>query len=687
MRSALDRTLPVLLLGLLALALAACGGPVCVDEYIVNKTADTNDGVCSADDCSLREAVRNANACPGWQTITIPAAGYPLTIAGAAEDAAATGDLDITDDVTIVGEGAPSIDGNGLDRIFEVHAPAVVRMETLIVLDGQEQIGAGIRNHSELTLQSLSIQGNHAVVPPGGAGTSAGGGIFNEAGILRMEGTQVFENSADHGAGIHNFATARLEANNLLLGVNAAGVDAGGLWNNMAAEAVLNNVTLVRNSAPGKGAGIYNDGHLEINLATFEQNTDAAQGGGLYNLDGAEAFLYDAWFTNNSADLGGAAYNLGLLHLYRSSLTVNTAFGGFGGGAYNELPGALLLRNVTLSGNMADPATPGGAGVYNNGGEVRVEFVTLAYNSPDGILNDGGGMVDMRSTILGHHALGNCQGVGSAGYNLADDDTCGLTEASDLPDTDALLVWLDMNGGTNLSHALGVGSPAIDSGTPDLCTSEDQRAIARPQGAGCDRGALEMVGVAGAAAASPTPVPTPTEVATPTPAGVFGVLNKNAFCRRGPGTAYFDLGTFNQGQTLMLEGISPPGQPVWYWAQMPDGAGHCWISAAVLDVQGPTGGLAVINAPPIPGTPTGLEIARRMCSQKQAYVVRLEWADVSNETGYRVYRDGVLLVTLPANSTTYTDNPPFGGPYTYAVEAFNKDAASPRATVVEEGCK
>jgi len=674
------RTRVSILLGgvLLTLALAACGGPVCVDEYIVNKTADTNDGTCTADDCSLREAVRNANACAGWQTITIPAAAYPLTIAGAGEDAAATGDLDITDDVTIVGEGAPSIDGGGLDRVFEVFSPAVVRMEMLIVLDGQEQIGAGIRNHSQLTLDGLSIQGNHAVVPAGGAGTSAGGGIFNEAGTLTLVNTQIFENSADHGAGIHNFATARLEATNLLLGLNAAAFDGGGLWNNMAAEAVLNDVTLVRNSAPGKGAGIYNDGHLEINLATFEENTDAAQGGGIYNLDGAEAFLYDAWFTNNSATDGGAVWNQGLLHLYRSSLTVNSAMGGLGGGAYNESPGALLLRNVTISANMADPAVRTGAGVYNNGGEMRVEFVTLAYNSPDGILNEGGGTIDMRSTILGHHALGNCQGVGSAGYNLADDATCGLTEASDLPDTDALLVWLDMNGGTNLSHALSPGSPAIDSGTPDLCTSEDQRAIARPQGAGCDRGALEMVGVAG----------TPTEVATPTPVGVFGVLNKNAFCRRGPGTAYYDLGTFNQGQSLMLEGISPPGQPVWYWARMPDGVAFCWISAAVLDVQGPTGGLLVTNAPPIPAAPTGLEIGRRMCEvTKKAYVIRLEWDDVSNETGYRVYRDGALLATLPAGSTSYTDNPPLGGPYKYAVEAYNQDAASARATVEEEGCQ
>ncbi len=80
--------------------------------------------------------MRNANACAGWQTITVPAGAYPLTIAGAEDDAAATGDLDINEDVTIVGKGVPSIDGQGLDRIFEVFNPAVVRMEALIVVNG-----------------------------------------------------------------------------------------------------------------------------------------------------------------------------------------------------------------------------------------------------------------------------------------------------------------------------------------------------------------------------------------------------------------------------------------------------------------------------------------------------------------------------------------------------------------------
>jgi CSLREA domain-containing protein len=685
MNRRLRRTLIIFLCIVCPLALAACGDadPVCVDEYIVNKTADTNDGACSATDCSLREAITNANACTGWQTITIPEGTYALTIAGADEDAAATGDLDITEDVTIVGEGAPTIDGSGLDRVFEVFSPAVVRMETLIVLGGEAQLGAGIYNHGDLTLDGLSIQGNRAVVPVGGAGASAGGGIFNEAGSLTLTGTQVLNNSADSGGGIHNFATARLVATGLFLGANEA-QDGGGLWNNMAAEAVLNDVVFQLNTASGKGAGLYNDGHLEINLARFEENADAAQGGGLYNLEGAEAFLYDAWFTNNSADSGGAVHNQGLLHLYRSSMTNNSAMAGFGAGACNEAPGALLLRNVTLSGNMADPAMRSGAGIYNDGGEVSVEFATLAYNSPDGIMNVGGGLVSMSSTILTAHAMGNCLDVDSAGFNLSNDGTCGPMEPSDMSGVDPMLVWLDMNGGTNLSHALAIGSPAIDSGTPDMCTSEDQRGVARPQGAGCDRGAIEME----AAPPTPTPVASPTPVATPTPVEVTGTLNKNGFCRRGPGTGYFRAQTYNLGQVLRLEGVSAPGLPVWYWALVPTGQGHCWISAAVVDVQGPAETLPVVAAAPVPAAPTGLEIIRRSCVRKQSYVVRLGWEDeAGNEIGYRVYRDGELLDTLSPDSDSYTDEPPFGGPYVYAVEAFNNDAVSSQASVEEEGCK
>ena len=94
-----------------------CEQPV----FVVTKTVDTNDGICTSDDCSLREAIITANNCPGHQTIQLPAGGYRLTLLGAGEDAALTGDLDITDDLTIQGEGVPSIHGQDDDRTIDVH--------------------------------------------------------------------------------------------------------------------------------------------------------------------------------------------------------------------------------------------------------------------------------------------------------------------------------------------------------------------------------------------------------------------------------------------------------------------------------------------------------------------------------------------------------------------------------------
>ena len=98
--------------------------------FEVNSTADApdaspGDGVCqtaSPGTCTLRAAIQEANALPGADTIHVPAQTYTLTIAGAGEDLAATGDLDISDEVTIQGDDAATtiIDGGGLDRVFEV---------------------------------------------------------------------------------------------------------------------------------------------------------------------------------------------------------------------------------------------------------------------------------------------------------------------------------------------------------------------------------------------------------------------------------------------------------------------------------------------------------------------------------------------------------------------------------------
>ena len=87
-----------------------------------------------------------------------------------------------------------------------------------------------------------------------------------------------------------------------------------------------------------------------------------------------------------------------------------------------------------------------------------------------------------------------------------------------------------------------------------------------------------------------------------------------------------------------------------------------------------------------PAAPSKLAITDRKCTS-QKYSVTLGWNDnAEDETGYHVYRNGALIATLGADATSYTDNPPGSGPYTYSVEAFNAAGASAQPTVNEAGC-
>ena len=54
--------------------------------------------------------------------------------------------------------------------------------------------------------------------------------------------------------------------------------------------------------------------------------------------------------------------------------------------------------------------------------------------------------------------------VNSLGYNLSQDSTCDLDDATDKPNTDAQLVDLAANGGPTLTHALPATSMAVDNG-------------------------------------------------------------------------------------------------------------------------------------------------------------------------------------------------------------------------------
>ena len=146
---------------------------------------------------TLRQAVIQANATPGADTIMLRAGTYRLTLAGADEDAAATGDLDILQNLTIQGAGAMQtiIDASALgDRVFDARGANLV-IKNATILGGRAQQGAGVSMvDGNLTLQNCRLIDNIAAGVDEGNGE--GGGIYHENGSLVVRRTRFIGNQA-----------------------------------------------------------------------------------------------------------------------------------------------------------------------------------------------------------------------------------------------------------------------------------------------------------------------------------------------------------------------------------------------------------------------------------------------------------------------------------------------------------
>jgi hypothetical protein len=155
----------------------------------VTTLIDENDGGSGGTGLSLREAILQANSNGEADTIILPSGFFTLSLPGQFEDAAATGDLDILADggnaLTIIGDGQGSttIDGNGIDRVFDVLDNASLTVSELTVTGGQtpssgltiEQSGGGfhVRNGANLSVSNSTISGNEANLLAGASSTMA----------------------------------------------------------------------------------------------------------------------------------------------------------------------------------------------------------------------------------------------------------------------------------------------------------------------------------------------------------------------------------------------------------------------------------------------------------------------------------------------------------------------------------
>lgn len=442
--------------------------------FIVTTTVDKLDNRCSAEDCSLREAIVAANNQPGHNTIQLASGTYTLMIGGAGENGAMSGDFDISDSLTISGMGAETtiIDGSDLDRIFHIQSGGhSLSLQNLTLHNGNADRGGAIYNtNGMLLLENCSVTSNIASLF-GGAVYSAGGSVtVNNCTFNANETTNNFPNG--FGGAFYNAAGSILTINDSTLTANVGEYFAGALYN--AGTATFNRSTLSNNRTDDSGGGgaIYNLGNITLNDTTLSQNS-SFNGGAIFNVSAlvADRVLF---YDNVANNRGGAMTN--------SSGTANATF-----------------NNVTLSDNHG---ANGGGGVLNNSNSaLTLNFTTFYANTTNGANGTDlyiatSAITTLKATLLASEGgSANCylQAVlSSNGYNIARDNSCNLSGTADQNDTPSNLQSLANNGGYVQTHALNSVSPAYAHVPPAACQLlTDARGISRPQGTNCESGAYE----------------------------------------------------------------------------------------------------------------------------------------------------------------------------------------------------
>jgi hypothetical protein len=183
---------------------------------------------------------------------------------------------------------------------------------------------------------------------------------------------------------------------------------------------------------------------------------------------------------------------------------------------------------------------------------------------------------------------------------------------------------------------------------------------------------------------TPVPTDTPTITATalstftPTPEAVMLTFTKNAFCRGGPSTQYFDIGSFEQGATAQAVGRNDT-DPRW-WAILKSSGEICWVSDSTVGPNEAAASLPVMQPErSLPGTPPDLWIDR-VCKPGKGFAVTFNWTPSPTAEGYYVYLNGELIEDVQNEfQKSYVLKLPLNENVFYEFEAYNSIGSGERA--------
>ena len=442
--------------------------------------------------CALADAIIAANndrpegGCPagrGADTITLT---RDITLDG--------GLPKITSAITIEG-GGYTISGDNRWRIFYNDGGALA-INNLAMTKGHVEgdaipyyadgnfanttanpIGGAIVNWlGTVTISDSTFSGNSA---------EDGGAIFNWGRMLAITNSAFRGNSADSfGGAIANFGELSI-VSSTFSGNSAE--DGGGAITNLGKLSVSDSTFSDNSAGVGGGAIDNREGTLGISSSTFSDNS-AGVGGAISNGEGTLSIVNSS-FSDNSAELGGGAiYNGGELSISDSVFSNNSAELG-GGAIYNG--GELSISDSSFSGNSAGEL----GGAIINGGELSIVNSTFSGNSAElggAVANFGEGELSMINSIIAGRGKDACYSESRLKRNISNfiqDGSCSPAFEGD-PKLGRLVVPKD---GSPAYFPLLAGSRAIDAADDDYCPAADQIGTVRPQGAGCDIGAIEYV--------------------------------------------------------------------------------------------------------------------------------------------------------------------------------------------------
>lgn len=396
---------------------AAAAALQCRHEFIVTTTQDRAT-VCAVGNCSLREAVMAANACPGRNLIDVPAGRYQLTLGHA---------LDITEEVTIIGagrdvtvvedvrgSGAFAVQhGGGIDHLSVIrqmtvenstYSPCVVvgrqvpfgtqPPETVLLFTearlqrcrSRSQYGGGMRifKGGYAWLIDVDVFGNQALL---------GGGIANTDGKLEVWESRFRDNVGAQGAAVYSqgpYSPPRPTTSADMVIIRDSNFS-----NNSAVQGL---------GWMAQGGALYVEWHaVRVTNTRFELNVADHWGGAISLWGTGPATLENVEMSKNRARLGGGAL-LADMDLKASKLVVvgNQVLGGDGGGLYLGkdfvVSDALIRENVAEARQTAsgywDGGRGGGVAVLRGQGEMR--NATITGNRA----REGGGYYNYGSSAL-----------------------------------------------------------------------------------------------------------------------------------------------------------------------------------------------------------------------------------------------------------------------------------------------